>query len=94
MKTESLRFGCSCGARWDGENICHCASCHATFSSVTYFDLHRVGPWERRACLTPLEMATLTRKNGQPLFSQKQHAGALVWHGPPMTAAQLATRRG
>lgn len=39
-------FGaCSCGARWTGARICHCArpGCHRTFTSIGAFDAHRVG---------------------------------------------------
>lgn len=32
---------CRCGAKWAGENLCHCATCHLTFMSVTGFDAHR-----------------------------------------------------
>jgi hypothetical protein len=31
-----------CGAEWFGFDICHCASCHLTFTSIRPFDRHRV----------------------------------------------------
>lgn len=33
---------CNCGVRWTGGAICHCASCHLTFTAVGGFDVHRV----------------------------------------------------
>jgi hypothetical protein len=38
-----------------------CSHCHAIFTSLTAFDLHRIGNAERgkRRCLTPREMQTL-----------------------------------
>lgn len=32
---------CRCGATWTGGKICHCATCHLTFTSVNGFDGHR-----------------------------------------------------
>jgi hypothetical protein len=34
---------CSCGTRWTGLNVAHCAVCHLTFFSVNGFDEHRIG---------------------------------------------------
>lgn len=49
---------CRCGARWFGEAICHCATCHLTFTSIGPFDAHRVGPIgkPRRRCWTEAEL--------------------------------------
>lgn len=34
---------CSCGARWPGENTCHCSLCHRSFTHVNSFDQHQTG---------------------------------------------------
>lgn len=52
-----------CGAQWDGYKICHCPTCHLTFTSVTGFDFHRIGSDDARRCRTPDE---LTEKGYQP----------------------------
>ncbi len=36
-------FPCRCGRTWTGATRCHCATCHASFTSVTAFDRHRRG---------------------------------------------------
>lgn len=36
-----LPFGHTCGQRWSGSNVAHCAKCHTTFSGVSTFDAHR-----------------------------------------------------
>lgn len=48
---------CVCGARWAGENLCHCSVCHLTFLSVNGFDRHH----NRREgrCRTPDELTAL-----------------------------------
>lgn len=38
-----------CTTVWVGHLICHCATCHLTFTAVGGFDLHRRGG----ACHTP-----------------------------------------
>jgi hypothetical protein len=50
---------CRCGARWTGEAIAHCATCHLTFASVNGFDAHRDRRGEGR-CRAPDEL----RKRG------------------------------
>ena len=53
---------CNCGARWTGQRIEHCCSCHNTFKGTTAGDRHRVGNHaihagpDRRRCLTADEM--------------------------------------
>jgi hypothetical protein len=50
-----LRLGprsCDCGARWQGESIAHCATCHLTFTAVGNFDYHRY----RGQCRTAVEL--------------------------------------
>lgn len=41
-----------CPARWHGQAMCHCRSCHLTFSGVTAFDMHRAGSVDNRSCTT------------------------------------------
>jgi hypothetical protein len=36
-------FPCRCGRTWTGVARCHCATCHASFSSISAFDRHRRG---------------------------------------------------
>jgi len=36
-------FPCRCGRTWTGAARCHCATCHASFTSATAFDRHRRG---------------------------------------------------
>lgn len=49
-----MRATCSaCGMSWTGVLICHCATCHLTFTSVHWFDKHRY----RRRCRTEAELA-------------------------------------
>jgi hypothetical protein len=53
--------GCRCGARWQGEAIAHCATCHLTFASATGFDAHMDGRREPPpGCRTEAEL----RKRG------------------------------
>ena len=62
-----------CGARWHqrGEQTCHCASCHRTFSSLSAFDWHRVVEGDDRVCRDP---APATRPSGEPLFELRTDA--------------------
>ena len=48
----------SCGARWQGEAICHCTTCHMTFTAIGGFDAHRYGSHEHdtRRCYNPDQM--------------------------------------
>lgn len=43
-----------CDARWTGDDVCHCAACHMTFTTLRGFDAHRTGSFEpmRRRCRT------------------------------------------
>jgi len=49
-----------------GTRLCRCSVCRLYFNSVKPFDMHRVGPWEQRRCLSEDEMRelgmTLNRK--------------------------------
>lgn len=54
-QSDALIGTCRCGARWTGEAVCHCPTCHLTFKSVTGFDKHRLAGEcrtadEMRAC--------------------------------------------
>lgn len=47
-------FGCArCASRWGGLLTAHCGGCHQTFTGITAFDKHRVGPPSNRICLDP-----------------------------------------
>ncbi|MGI5245438.1 hypothetical protein [Dactylosporangium sp. CA-139066] len=32
----------------------HCTACHETFTAVSHFDAHRVGPVDRRSCIVSI----------------------------------------
>ena len=53
----------TCGAEWFGFKICHCSTCHLTFTAVGGFDFHRIGPADARRCRTTAE---LTDKGYEP----------------------------
>jgi hypothetical protein len=40
-ETDEIVGACRCGARWTGEAVAHCPTCHLTFASVAGFDDHR-----------------------------------------------------
>lgn len=40
-----------------GSSVCLCRSCGVYFQSVRAFEAHRVGPWDKRRCLTTPRMA-------------------------------------
>jgi len=44
-----------CGFRGRGISLCHCPTCHLTFTSITGFDDHRTGGHadDSRRCRTP-----------------------------------------
>src|SRR5262245_19274812 len=59
---EQLYIGsCQCGARWQGESICHCATCHLTFTSINGFNAHRTGSHghDTRRCRTEAEIRAI-----------------------------------
>jgi hypothetical protein len=45
-----------CGADWNGQRICHCPTCHLTFTAVGGFDFHRIGRDDSRRCRNPAEL--------------------------------------
>lgn len=52
-----------CGAEWFGSKICHCSTCHLTFTAVGGFDEHRTGKThhfdpalDTRRCRRPEEL--------------------------------------
>lgn len=49
-----------------GSRYCRCNACGKYFTAVTPFDLHRVGAYEARRCLTTAEMLGIgMRENGR-----------------------------
>lgn len=46
-----------------------CRACSTDFASLAAFDLHRVGGWDARRCLTAAEMREARRQDGAPLFA-------------------------
>lgn len=45
-----------CDFTWYGLKLEHCTVCHQTFTTTRNGDLHQVGPWSKRRCLTPEEL--------------------------------------
>lgn len=67
--------GCpACGRKWRSETQCHCATCHAHFSSPYTFDLHLRG--ERH-----VRPEDVRDRNGYRLLKlvEKAGAGGSVW---------------
>jgi hypothetical protein len=64
----NMGFTCSgCENTWTGANVAHCAAaeCHQTFSTVTWFDKHRV----RGKCVDPAKLKVKTGVHaGEPLL--------------------------
>lgn len=71
-----------CGASWFGTTICHCGSCHLTFSGIGLFDKHRSQYGDRGACLDP---ATLTIQAGPNTGQPLMHHRDSMWRGPETT---------
>lgn len=71
----------TCDRTWNGLAEAHCAAagCHRHFTTVTAFDLHRVGPGDDRRCADP---ATLVRGDGKPRLSVVLRASGDVWGYP------------
>lgn len=71
------RGACRCGARWFGLSICHCATCHLTFTTVTGFDVHRF----RNRCRTQTELrAKGYEPNDDGHWREPLPAGQEPWH--------------
>lgn len=66
---------CRCGRQWTGLAQAHCPTCHRHFSTVANFDRHRPGT---KGCQDP---ATLTRRNGNPVFKPTENAYGTTWVG-------------
>ena len=47
----------NCRTEWFGFKICHCPTCHLTFTAVGGFDFHRTGKNDARRCRTADELA-------------------------------------
>lgn len=70
--TSRLPYSCGrCTKRWGGLKTSHCVACHATFSTVANFDLHR----RDGRCVPPHEIAAL-KLSGSRLGSIWVGAGA------------------
>lgn len=81
----------SCGTSWHqrGDRTGHCSSCHRTFASLDAFDRHqRVDG--RLTCLDP---ATLTRRDGSPLYEAHHDGLTDVWSIRPTAAQRAALNR-
>src|SRR5437867_13245307 len=51
---------CDCGASWPRPSqVCHCGSCHETFTGDKSFSAHRRGPGDPRRCATAEAMLAL-----------------------------------
>jgi hypothetical protein len=72
----------TCSIWWTGASTVHCVMCHRTFTTINVFDLHRVGPADRRECLDP---ATL-KDHDMPL-RQVERGGVMAWTYPINDAA-------
>lgn len=72
-----------CGALWTGTRACHCACacCHATFSSVSLFDAHRVAEGEHSACRDPATLPQVVWRDS-------------MWRSPEMTGEEKAAAFG
>lgn len=66
-----------CDITWNRIDTAHCAACHRTFSSNTWFDAHRSQDGERGTCLDPA--AVLTHDGHPRMFLR-----AAMWGGPPL----------
>lgn len=68
-----------CDTVWFGQGICHCATCHETFSTIQHFDAHRSQRGERGECLDPGALKVSKGKyEGQPLLKRNKTG---VWVG-------------
>lgn len=76
---------CSCGARWTGTSIAHCAACHRTFSSDSAFDMHRVD----LKCVDPESMK---KKDGKPKLILKERGEVEMWSHPGGFDRKTGTR--
>lgn len=57
LKKLPLLTRCSgCANTWTGALVCHCASCHRTFTGIRAFDIHRTGG----ICNDPSQVLTKT----------------------------------
>lgn len=64
-----------------GESICHCASCHQTFSSLQAFDTHRAGD----SCKPPVAQDEGLTKAGRPKSSWSIEHRTDDYKGEPVT---------
>jgi hypothetical protein len=66
---------CRCGRQWTGLSQAHCATCHQHFSSVANFDRRRPGT---TGCQ---DSATVTKRNGEPVFKPSVNRFGTTWVG-------------
>ena len=73
---------CRCGARWPGDRVCHCSSCHLSFTSVGPFDAHRAAPGDDRRCMTGDELrAKGYEPNTNGHWRKPAPEGSFKWTG-------------
>lgn len=60
-----------CLSVWSGRGVCHCRSCHQTFTEVEWFDQHKAV--RDGCCWNPAEL----RSGGRPLIFVEG-----MWSGP------------
>jgi hypothetical protein len=53
-----------CNKRWTGFKMCHCASCHETFSTEHNFDRHRKKKSEAGGCIPPADVGLVCNSRG------------------------------
>jgi hypothetical protein len=71
---------CRCGARWSGDRVCHCATCHLSFTSEGPFDFHRTGPWDNRRCLTAAQLRSKGYEPNDKGHWRKPAPEGMTWH--------------
>jgi hypothetical protein len=67
-----------CTTKWKGLKLEHCPLCHETFTTTRNGDLHRVGPWSARRCLTEAELIATGKvaKNSRGYWAGVPRIGA------------------
>lgn len=69
---------CTTACRKPNGNQAHCGACHETFSGITAFDHHRIGPVDERTCVTPTDCGM--HLNAYGVWSQE--GGRAYWERP------------
>lgn len=71
----------SCGGctnRWTGLSVCHCATCHVTFTSLTAFERHR----RHGQCIAPGLVGLVPRVRGGTAIA----GGFVAWGYPGLAS--------